>query len=38
VKHTSHSLDQVLQTGELEGFTEALQADWNRRRLEDSVS
>jgi peptide chain release factor 1 len=38
VKHTSHALDQVLQTGELEGFTEALQADWNRRRLEESVA
>jgi peptide chain release factor 1 len=35
VKHTSHSLEQVLKTGELQEFTDALQADDNRRRLEE---
>ncbi len=33
VKVTQHNLDQVLQ-GELDGFTEALQSDEKRRRLE----
>jgi peptide chain release factor 1 len=33
IKHTSHSLEAVL-TGEVEEFTDALQADEKRRRLE----
>ena len=37
VKHTSHSLEQVLKTGELDEFTSALQADWNRRQLEEAT-
>ena len=37
VKHTSHALEQVLKAGELDGFTSALQADWNRRQLEEAA-
>jgi len=37
VKHTSHALEQVLKTGELDEFTSALQADWNRRQLEETT-
>jgi peptide chain release factor 1 len=36
VKHTVHRLDQVLQ-GDLEEFTEALQAEAQRRALEDGA-
>jgi peptide chain release factor 1 len=38
VKHTTHALEQVLKAGELDDFTSALQADWNRRQLEASTS
>jgi peptide chain release factor 1 len=37
VKLTTHNLDQVLE-GELEEFTEALQSDEKRRRLEQRVA
>ena len=36
VKHTAHRLDQILQ-GDLEEFTEALQAEERRRALEDGA-
>jgi peptide chain release factor 1 len=37
VKFSSHDLEQVL-LGALEPFTAALQADWNRRRLEEAAA
>lgn len=37
IKFTSHDLDQIL-LGALEPFTAALQADWNRQRLEEAAA
>ncbi len=37
IKFTSHDLEQIL-LGALEPFTAALQADWNRQRLEEAAA
>ena len=37
IKFTSHDFEQIM-IGALEPFTSALQADWNRQRLEEAAS